>query len=236
VPAPDSGSGTRCLHVAFSIPIARDVTPDHPSRATPGVFVLRAALSSNNFAPRRSAIDHSTPLRPSLHQSRFALLRPLCYGRRWPMKMNSIAAEATGRAASPSDSAGASAVPVCLLAPPVMASTSDRSSALSLSCGRCLPGNAGLPTGASAVPVDPAGRTPGLPASAGVLRAHLTHGRAFRTAGVPRGTKGIPAGSLAFSRVITHQSPARQPKGGSLITDFLIYGSAIRNPRKALKT
>ena len=64
-------------------------------------------------------------------------------------------------------------------------------------------------------------RNSGLPAAAGVPLAPLTHGRAFRTA-------GIPAGSFAFSRLITHHS--------SLITALLIYGPAIRIPRNSLKT
>jgi len=34
----ESGSGTRNLHVAASVPNARDVTPDHPSGVTPGVL------------------------------------------------------------------------------------------------------------------------------------------------------------------------------------------------------
>jgi hypothetical protein len=74
---------------------------------------------------------------------------------------------------------------------------------------RCLPGIAGLPTGASAVAV----------------------GRAFRTAVLPP-VEDIPAGSFAVSPLITHHSPARQPCSGSLISAFLIYGPAIRNPRK----
>jgi hypothetical protein len=64
-------------------------------------------------------------------------------------------------------------------------------------------------------------------------------GRAFRTAGLSRGTRGIPArslrpgyfsgaGAFALSSLITHHSP--------LITGFLIYCAAIRNPRKPLKT
>jgi hypothetical protein len=58
--------------------------------------------------------------------------------------------------------------------------------------------------------------------------ALLTHGRAFRTAGLSRGTRGIPAGSFAFSWLITrHSSP---------VTAFLTYGSAIRNPRNSQKT
>jgi hypothetical protein len=65
----------------------------------------------------------------------------------------------------------------------------------------------------------------GTPISAS---AYLPLGRAFRTAGLPRRRRGIPAGSFAFSRPATHHSP--------LSTDFLIYGPAIRNPRKALKT
>ena len=57
--------------------------------------------------------------------------------------------------------------------------------------------------------------------NAGVPPAPLTHGRAVRTA-------GIPAGSFASSRLITHHS--------SLITALLIYGPAIRIPRNSLKT
>ena len=77
------------------------------------------------------------------------------------------------------------------------------------------------------------------PATAGILSALLTYGRAYRTAGLPAVAGGRPArrlrpacfsgaGAFSVSCVITHHP--------SLITEFLIYGSAIRNPRKALKT
>ena len=66
-----------------------------------------------------------------------------------------------------------------------------------------------------------------------------TYGRAFRTA-------GIPAVAFAFSCLILHQ-PAEPdaPCGRPLLTShkspvtrhaFLIYGAAIRNPAKVLKT
>ena len=55
------------------------------------------------------------------------------------------------------------------------------------------------------------------PAVPHILPLLGTHGRAFRTA-------AIPPGAVAFSPLVTHHSP--------LITAFLIYGAAIRNPRK----
>jgi hypothetical protein len=79
-------------------------------------------------------------------------------------------------------------------------------------------------------------RTAFLRAVAGILPVHLTHGRVFRTA-------GIPAGAFSYSCVITHlPAAAEAPRGDSLFTshkspvtshDLLIYGSAIRNPRNS---
>jgi hypothetical protein len=64
--------------------------------------------------------------------------------------------------------------------------------------------------------------------------------RAFRTPGIPAGafdfrlpgTADLRIGAFAFSPLTTHHSPARQPYGGPLLTAFLIYGPAIRKPRK----
>jgi hypothetical protein len=78
--------------------------------------------------------------------------------------------------------------------------------------------------------------TPGLPTrNAGVPPALLTSGRASRTA-------GIPAGAFAVSALSTHLAAvAETPRGFSPFTnhkspvtshDLLIYGPAIRNPRK----
>jgi hypothetical protein len=78
--------------------------------------------------------------------------------------------------------------------------------------------------------------TPGRPTSnAGVPPALLTHGRAFRTA-------GIPAGSFDLSPLITHLPAVAKPpcrflplashKSPVTNHDFLIYGPAIRIPRK----
>ena len=92
----------------------------------------------------------------------------------------------------------------------------------------------------------PLTRNAGQPAVARVPTALLTHGRAFRTA-------GIPAGAVVVSRLVTHlpavdQTPCRllpltshkspvarlyreDPPRRTTSHDFLIYGSAIRNPR-----
>ena len=78
--------------------------------------------------------------------------------------------------------------------------------------------------------------TPRLPTcNAGVPPALLTHGRAFRTA-------GIPAGSFDLSPLITHLPAVAKPpcrflpltshKSPVTNHDFLIYGPAIRIPRK----
>jgi hypothetical protein len=149
------------------------------------------------------------------------------------MKMYLIATG--GNTAGPRNSAGASGVPVCPPKSPAP-SVAGILPAL-LTYGRAFR-TAGIPAGALAVafPGTPVSRPALLPlqlaapfapsacpersgrASLSVL---LNHARASRTA-------GILAGSFAFSRVITHHS--------SLVTGFLIYGSAIGNPRKALKT
>jgi hypothetical protein len=59
--------------------------------------------------------------------------------------------------------------------------------------------------------------------------ALMTDGRAFRTA-------GIPAGAFEPCRLVTHQPASLMEGHLSLITAFLIYGAAIRNPAKVLKT
>ena len=74
-----------------------------------------------------------------------------------------------------------------------------------------------------------------LPAVAGILPLLLTHGRASRSA-------GTAASALALSPLITHRPAVAKPPHRFLsltshklpVTshDFLIYGPAIRNPRK----
>jgi hypothetical protein len=97
LPAQESGSGSRNLHVAASVPIARDVTPEPPQRR-----------HSRGSCPGFGIEFWQRSVPKSLHEQPVAAPSALCYGRRWMTKINLMGSRTP---LTPRDSRGAVAPP-----------------------------------------------------------------------------------------------------------------------------